>query len=244
MRAEGGFAGALPRSREAGSGAGAERTRQPTASLSRASLPGQSAALLGRGDFGSSAAISARERPRRTGQWQRHRGGRRTGSCGSTCARQGGRWHRLSARGGDFALCPVRRGQRGRHLPSPRLSAARRGHFEDGTRPGRAGLRGVRVRVRRGVGTVRQGRASPRVTRRGVSFSRLSPGLDVVFRSLGGEPWCGDHPRTGHLSGRGPCTARRLLPSPAGNRQSFRASFPSTSVCSPGVVSDFPGRGQ
>lgn len=161
---------------------------------------------------------------------------------------------RLGARGGHFALCPVRSRQRSRHPPSLRLSAAGRGHFEDETSPGELDHRGVRFRVWRGTRTVRQGQASPPAAvgsrcaiRRGVGFSCLSLWLRcrvaVARRGAVVQGPTSDGPTKRPRSLHDP-EASRLPPDPAENCHRFRAPFTSASVCSSGVVSDFPGRGE
>lgn len=88
-------------------------------------------------------------------------GASRLADVGSSCACHSDRRSCLRARRGACARCPVRSRQRSRHLPSPRLSAASLGHFEDGTSPGRAGTPRSPFPVWQGAGTVRQGQASP-----------------------------------------------------------------------------------
>lgn len=161
---------------------------------------------------------------------------------------------RLGARGGRFALCPVRSRQRSRHPPSLRLSAAGRGHFEDGTRPGELDHRGVRFRVWRGTGTVRQGQASPPAAvgsgARDPQRSQLSClslwlrcRVAVARRGAVVQGPTSDGPTKRPRSLHDP-EASRLPPGPAENCHRFRAPFTSASVRSLGVVSDFPGRGE
>lgn len=181
-------------------------------------------------------------------------GASRLADAGSSCACHSDRRSRLRARRGACARCPVRSRQRSRHLPSPRLSAASLGHFEDGTSPGRAGTpRSPFPVVARcwdrtaGTGFSTGGRGlAVLVTSRGVSFSCLSLWLRCrVSVARSGAVVRGpatDGPAKRPLSLHNP-EASWPPPSPAENCQSFRAPFTSVSVRSSGVVSDFPGRG-